>query len=212
MKGLFLNNFYATTGDMRLFLALALVGSAWVIITGDSTALEIFVYIIITALAVHAVGSSRKDADSRWNKFEITMPVRRKEIIQCKFLSYLFWVIAGTALALLVTIIATWIHSGSIWLYGFGNVCSMFALGIGIAMMTGACFYPVSYLVGVEKSETVLEISVLAAVGAAIVILNILNRFIDSFAVRMTVFIAGYLLLFALSYGITFALYLKKEF
>lgn len=212
MKGLFLNNFYSTMGELRLFLALALLGAAWVIVTGDSTALEIFVYVIITMLAIHTVGGSRRDAASRWNKFEITMPVCRKEIIRCKYLSYLFWTIAGAALSLSVTIAATWIHSGSILLYGLSNVCSMFALGIGIAMLTGAFFYPLSYLAGVDKSETILSISVMAAVGAAIVVLNILNRHVDSFGVRMTLFILGYLLLFALSYGLTAALYRKKEF
>lgn len=212
MKGLFLNNYYATAGDMGLFLALTLVGALAVIVTGNSTFMEIFVYIMITALAIHSAGGSRRDAASRWNKFEITMPVRRKEIIQCKFLSYLFWVMAGTALALLVTVLALWIHGESVLMYGLDRICSMFALGIGIAMITGACFYPVSYLVGVEKGETVLEISVIVAVGVAVVVLNVLNRYIDSFVVRMILFVAGYLMLFVLSYGVTFALYRETEF
>lgn len=212
MKGLFLNSIYSSIGNIKLFLLIVLGIAVTVMITGNPTAQELFVYITITAFSMNAVVSSRKDAASKWNKFELTMPILRKQVIQSKYLSYLFWVITGTALALIVTLTASLIHSNANVPYGIRNLCSMFSLGIGIALLTGSLFYPISYIVGLEKSETVLNISVLAAIGLAITALHVLNLLIAFFAVRVAAFIIFYLVIFSISYGLTLLIYFKKEF
>lgn len=212
MKGLLLNGFYSAVGNIKLFLLIVLITGATLIATGNPTAQESFIYITITALSVNAVVSSRKDAISKWNKFEITMPVRRRDIVACKYSSYMLWVLAGTLLALVVTAVATLIHKNSNLPLGTANLYSTFTLGIGISFLTGALFYPFSYLVGIEKSETVLIISILAAIGLTIAALHILNQFIASFAARMVMFIIFFLSAFAISYILTLSMYLKKEF
>lgn len=78
MKGLFLNNLYSSIGNIKLFLIIVFTVAAAVLVTGNPTAQELFVYLTITALSINAVASSRKDAVSNWNKFEITMPVGGK--------------------------------------------------------------------------------------------------------------------------------------
>lgn len=211
MKGLFLNGFYATIGNIKLFLWIVLAVGAFLLATGNPTLQELFVYITITALSGNGVISARKDAVSKWNKYEITMPVRRKEIVQCKYLSYLFWVFASTVLAGLVTAAAMLIHGDSFLAIGGAGLASMFALGIGIAVLTGGFFYPLSYLFGVEKSETALIISILAAMGFAIVSLNLLHTLHFTFSLRMGAFIAAYMLLFVCSYALSLLLYSKKE-
>lgn len=211
MKGLFINNFYSSIGNIKLFLTIVLAAAAFVLVTGNSTAQELFVYITITALSINAVVSSRKDAISNWNKFEITMPVKRKDIIKSKYLSYVFWLGIGTALALVVTMVTMLIHGNSNLLYGMSNFYSMFVLGIGISLFTGALFFPFAYLVGIDKSETILIISVLFAIGLAVIILNVLNQFITDFIIRMVAFVIIYILFFAFSYTLTLGIYLKKE-
>lgn len=212
MKGLFLNTYYSSIGNMKLFSLLVLAAAAVVVATGNPTAQELFVYLTVTALSVNAVVSSRKDASSKWNKYEITMPLRRKEIIQCKYLSYGFWVMAGTAFALVITVVTLILHKGSNLPYGVSNLFSVFVLGIGISILTGSLFYPLSYLAGIEKSETILFISILSAIGISIAVLNLLNRFLDSAVWRILLFMAFYLVLFGISYLLTYFIYSKKEF
>lgn len=212
MKGLLLNEFYSAVGNIKLFLFIALAAALSLIITGSPTAQELFVYITITALSVNAVVSFRKNAVFKWDKYELTMPVHRKDIIRSKYLSYLFWLLFGTLLALTVTILAAIIHKTTTWLPGTGALPSMFTLGIGISLLTGALFYPLSFVFGIEKSETILIISIITAILLSIVTLNILNRYLPSFSTRMTVFILLYTASFAVSYRITLLLYLKKEF
>lgn len=212
MKGLLLNEFYSAVGNIKLFLFIALAAAISLIVTGSPTAQELFVYITITALSVNAVVSFRKDAVSKWDKYEITMPVQRKDIVRSKYLSYLFWLLFGTLLALTVTILAVIIHKTAACLPGTGALPSMFNLGIGISLLTGALFYPLSYRFGIDKSETILIISIISAILLSIVTLNILNRYIPSFSTRMSVFILLYSASFAISYKTTLLLYQKKEF
>lgn len=205
MIGLMWNGFYSSVGNLKLFLIIVLAAAGITLATGNATAQELFVYIAITAFSINAVVSARKDAVARWDKYEITLPVCRREIIACKYLSYALWVIVGITVAAVVTTLTTLLH-------GLTGGCSMFALGTGISLLTGAFFYPLSYIAGVDKSETILIVSILLSIGIAIVILQILNQFLASFAIRTVLFIAFYLMVFAISYGITQGIYQKKEF
>lgn len=211
MKGLFINNFYSSIGNIKLFLTIVLAAAAFVLVTGNPTAQELFVYITITALSINGVVSSRKDAISNWNKFEITMPIKRKDIIKSKYMSYVFWLGIGTALAFVVTMVTILIHRNSNLLYETSNFYSMFVLGIGISLFTGALFFPIAYIVGIDKSETILIISVLFAIGLAVIILTVLNQFITYFIIRMVIFVIICIVFFAVSYILTLGIYTKKE-
>lgn len=168
MRGLFLSNFYSAIENIKLFMVIVVVVGIGVLVTGNPTVQELFVYITITLLSVNAVASSRKDAISNWNKFEMTIPVSKKEIVKCKYLSYAFWVLIGTIFTLIITVATMLLHGNDNLLYGMSNFYSMFSLGIGLSLLAGSIFYPLSYLVGVDKSETILIISILIAIGIAI--------------------------------------------
>lgn len=211
MKGLFLNNFYSSIGNIKLFFMIVFTVAAAVLVTGNPTVQELFVYITITALSINAVVSSRKDAVSNWNKFEITMPIQRTDVIKSKYLTYIFWLAVGVIIALVITVVAMLIHGNDNLLYGMSNFYSMFVLGIGISLLTGALFFPLAYIAGLDKSETVLIISVLSAIGLAVLILNVLNQFISDFVIRMAIFIIIYIIVFAVSYVLTLIIYSKKE-
>lgn len=211
MKGLFLNHFYASIGDMKLFLVVVVIAAAAAIVTGNPTAQEIFVYITITALSISAVASSRKGAVSNWDKFEITMPVQRKEIVKSRYLIYSFWLAVGVVIALAVTLVTMRIHKNSNLLHEMSNFYSMFVLGIGLSLLTGSLFFPIACLAGLDKSETILIISFLLSIGLTVLILNVLNYFITYFAIRMAAFIILYLIFFLGSYILTRGIYAKKE-
>lgn len=211
MKGLFLNNLYSSIGNIKLFLIIVFTVAAAVLATGNPTAQELFVYITITALSINAVVSSRKDAVSNWDKFEITMPVRRKDVIRSKYLTYVFWLAVGVVIALVISVVTMLIHGNRNLLYGMSNFYSIFVLGVGISLFTGALFFPIAYIAGIDKSETILIISVLMAIGLAVLILNMLNQFFSGFDVRMGIFVIFYILFFAVSYLLTLGIYEKKE-
>ncbi len=223
MKGLILDNFYKTINSMKLFVLFVIGAGIALLVTGNDTLLELFVYIAITALSVTALSGMRKDSDAKWNKYELTLPVTRKHIISSKYISYLFWVFAGTVIALVFTGLVVIIH-GNVFVYGFRDVFriwisgyfSLFTLGIGIAVMVGALFYPLAYLLGADKSETLLVISVISSVGLAIFLIWLANRGIGSEAeyyyMRLGAFILTCFLMYLASYFIAHSIYKNKEF
>ena len=213
MKGLFLDNFYKTIGSIKLFAVFVFLFGAAVLITGNATALELFVYISITALSINGISSMRKDADAKWNKFELTLPVTRKDIIKSKYTNYLFWVVFGLVIAAFFTILATLIHGDVFFELGIQDISSLFTVGICLSLLVGALFYPLAYLFGIDKSETLLILSVLCAVGTAIFLIWIVNLpGILNYYLRLGIFAFVVILLFCLSYAATSALYQNKEF
>lgn len=205
MKGLMLNRFYSSAGNLRLLTAFLLAFSVFSLFTGNPTALELLVYISIAALPVCSVAGAREDHSSKWSKFELTMPVRRRDIVRCNYLSYLFWVLSSLVFAVAVTGLATLLHRSNM-------IVSAPALGAGISLFAGGLFYPVYYVTGMEKLETVLIISVLSGIGITVALLNILRLMAAETFVRTLLFIVLYLSFFAVSYLVSLFLYSKKEF
>lgn len=213
MKGLFLDNFFKTIGGMKLLLFLVLIVGIAVTITGNDTALRIFVYLSITALSVTAVASMRKDADVKWNKYELTLPVTRKVIIKSKYVSYLFWVLIGTIIAAVFIALAHLFHGNIFFAYGVQDIASLFGLGIGIAILVGALFFPLAYLVGIDKSEVLLVISIIGGIGLAFLFVWLINQGdIADYYVELGIFDASCVLLFAISYFATNDIYKNREF
>lgn len=213
MKGLFLDNFYKTIGNMKIFAFLVLAAGTAVLITGNDTLLELFVYIAITALSANAIASMRKDADVKWNKLELTLPVTRSDIVKSKYISYLFWVLTGLVIAAVFTALAVAIHGDMFFVYGRRDTISLFTLGTAIALMVGALFYPLAYLFGIDKSETLLVISVIGSVGLAIFFIWVTNLIETlSYYTRLGIFALIIVIMFCISYLLTNVIYREKEF
>lgn len=213
MKGLFLDNFYKTIGSIKLFAFLVFAVGVAALLTGNDTILELFVYIAITALSVNGISSMRKDADVKWNKLELTLPVRRSDIVKSKYLSYLFWVLTGIVIAAIFTALAVAIHGNVFFAYGFRDISSLFTLGTGIALLVGALFYPLAYLLGIDKSETLLVISVIGGVGLAVFLIWMVNlNGTLSYYTRLGIFALIIALIFCISYLFTKIIYRGKEF
>jgi len=212
MKGLFLDNFYKTISNMRLFLFLILIVVTALLVTGNDTVLEMFVYVSITGLSANAVVSIRKDAEAKWSRYEIALPVTRNEIVKCKYISYLFWLLIGTAVAVLVTGLTVLIHGNVFFVYGSRDVVSLFSLGIGIAVISGSLFIPSAYLFGADKSETLLIVSVIAGFGITVCLIWLINRGeILNYYLRLGLFNLAYVCLFIISYQLARRIYRKKE-
>ena len=105
------------------------------------------------------------------------------------------------------------IHGNVFFVYGFQDISSLFTLGTGIALLVGAFFYPLAYLLGMDKSETLLVVSVLGSVGTAVLLIWMVNlNGTASYYTRLGVFALIIVILFCLSYLCTRLIYQRKEF
>lgn len=210
MRGLLLNNFYSAWHNLRALGLVILLLGAVVVIFGDSNAVELFPYISISIFAVSGVATMREDATSQWNKYELTLPLKRNQIIRCKYATYMILALIGLAVSVIVTALTFSTH-GVLFTYGLRDAISLFSLGMGLAIMTGSIFFPMSVAFGADKSEVLLFMSVFISVTLSMVFIRIVNKFDWVYAARLTLFNLAYIVTFVVSYAITCKLYAKKE-
>lgn len=210
MKGLFLNNFYEAWNNIKLFGIFILLFGVCVVYSGNDTLLELFPYITISAFAVSGIATLRKDTVSQWNRYELTLPIKRRDLISCKYISYLFWTLGGLLVSGLVVFITFGIH-GNLFANGLRDCFSLFSLGTGLAIIAGAVFYPLAILCGADKSEILLAASVALSICTAVAIIGAVNMLDLSYAVKLIAFNLVYMLIFTVSYFLSNILYAHKE-
>jgi len=77
MNGLLKNQFYGAFGGAVVLLAFFSAVGIGLLITGNPTLLNIFALVVATAFTFNTAANFRKEASSKWNKYELTAPVRR---------------------------------------------------------------------------------------------------------------------------------------
>lgn len=219
MIGLLKNNFYGTIGSAILFFAVFSALGLVLLITGNPTVLNIMVVISATASAFNAVSGFRKEASTRWNKYELTTPVRRKDIVKSRYISHVSWIVIGSVLAGIFVAFTVLVHGNLYFYHVVRDPVSLFSLSIGIALLLGTLYYPAIYFLGSDKNEVIIIISLLGAIGIAFGIIWVINAGNDfqsltdpEYFLFIAVFMGIVVLLFILSYFLTVHIYRKKEY
>lgn len=89
MKGLIRNNIYSMQSNLLVSFLIALVlGVLPLFIQGDGIlqmviSMQIYVFVANVGSSLHA------DELSGWDRFEITLPVCRSQIVQAKYLTFI---------------------------------------------------------------------------------------------------------------------------
>lgn len=218
MKGLLKNQFYGAWGSAVILLLFFLAIGIGLVISGNPSLLNIYVVVSSAAFSFNAVSGFRKEASSKWNKYELSIPVTRNQIVKSRFVSHALWTLSGIILSALFVLITLKIHGNMYFYYLVRDPLMLFSCGIGIALLTGSIFYPLIYFLGTDKSEIIMIISLLGSVGATIGIFWLLNAANDfqglsdsEFYLIVTAYIAIVLVTFILSYFLTTLIYQKKE-
>ena len=91
MKGLLKNNFYGVIENLKIALAFVMLVGVLLLITGEATLLSAFSLIAPPIIALLMVSCVRKESASKWEKYKLTLPVRRKAIIESQYISHTIW-------------------------------------------------------------------------------------------------------------------------
>lgn len=154
MKGLLLNNYYSMQDNIKMSAVILAFLCVAVAIIGKSM-LSMAISVSIFIFPVNIGSSLLADETSKWNKFEITMPVSRRDIVKCKYLSYLILVIIGMISSIAILLILV-ISGQKIDMQQLGF---SYLFGLSLAMFTGAFLYPLLLKLGALKSELLIIIS-----------------------------------------------------
>ncbi len=88
MKGLIRNNLYSMGGNLRVTLLIAVFLAFFPLLLKESSMIPIIFSIQIFLFVANTGTSLRVDESSKWNKFELTLPIKRRTIIGAKYVSF----------------------------------------------------------------------------------------------------------------------------
>lgn len=218
MKGLIKNNFYTSLSSAKwLGVILAFLGAFVVIVDNSIPNLLIgYIFLSMVGFSINALASLRKQSSSKWEKYKLTAPIRRADILISYFLSQVIWLAVGIVFAAVCITL-------SILLHGFPfdrgtDVLMLFTTGISVSLLMCAAFFPLFYLTSEEKNEVVLIASLLIAIVFIMVLVSLINRFFGPNITFLQVLAgAGIIILSAilaltLSYPLTNLIFKRKDY
>ena len=214
MKGLLKNDFFAIYSNAKVFSLFMLVLGIFVVAVISQPLLIGYALLGMVGFSINTLTSIKKEYISKWGKYKLTLPVKKADIIKSHFVSQVIWLLAGGCFAGL-SISLSWMLHGCPFDYAIDTL-SIFALGISISLFTGSFFFPLFYLGGEERSDAFLIISLLCGIGIALIIITLLNFYLDpglpAILLGAAILLICSLLVFALSYPLTVGIYNKKEY
>lgn len=211
MKGIFLNCFYKTLSGFKYLFVLVILGGLFLVGTGSYSFIQPFTYLVITVISLNSLTCIRRDTETQWNCYEITMPLTRAEIITGKYLFYLFSILISLICVTIFIVIAVLVHGNVFFVLGIRDIITLTVMGIGIPLTVATFYYPFVYTFGVDRSDVLLIVSLIIA-GAFILFLTYLtNLFFVNYFASLLFFASIILLLFISSFYITIKIFENCE-
>ena len=160
----------------------------------------------------------RKETLSKWDKYKISLPVRRNDIVKSYYTIHLCWCIGGMAIVTFFMFLTVIIHGNQYFSYGFRDAVTLILGGGILAIFIGSFFYPLYYFFGVEKIEITAIISLVVSVAVIVGISLLINVFIGGNVSDTTYYISLIVIAiitcftFVCSYFLSAFIFRAKEF
>lgn len=221
MKGLIKNNFYAAVSNVKFFSAVMVFLGTFFIVAAKSDGMfsETFIgysLLCITGFSVLAILSLRKENASKWEKYKLTVPVKRSDIVKSYYISQLVWLAIGIGIAAVMVGFYILFHG-----FPFDRLADIFVIpsaGASVILLMDAIFFPALYWGGAEKSEVLLIISLACSIGIVMKISEFLNWLFGKHMTTLQLFLGMGILLscaltgFLASIPIAVKLFERKEY
>ncbi|MDD3169260.1 MAG: ABC-2 transporter permease [Eubacteriales bacterium] len=209
MIGLLYKDFYTLRQYGKTMLLMLILFS--VISAGMDNPATFFEGFIILMSMMMTITSFSYDALAKWDRYALSMPITRKEIVTGK---YLFCILLCSAAAILSFLISTVVLQFAP-VEGFGMTAHLYATAaiISAALFFGGLLLPLIFQFGVEKSRIFL-LAIFAAPTAAVIALDKIGLSMPSDSalfsfVKLLPF--GMILFYLLSYFLSVRIYSSKE-
>lgn len=212
MKGLIRNNFYSMESNVKISFIIALFLSVVAFFVKHSAfiqmiiAMQVFIFIVNVGTSLHA------DVVSKWNRFELTLPVKHNDIIKAKYISFAMLFLLGVVMGS-ITAISVCVTSG---LSNMSSVLYGYEFGLTLAATTAGIMYPLMLKIGTEKNELIMILSGIASIGLLVLISAILTPLTGEMNMKhslvgiVSTIVA--LTIFVISYFVSTRIYRQKEF
>ncbi|MEK4670090.1 ABC-2 transporter permease [Niallia sp. FSL R7-0271] len=217
MLGLLLTNYYLVYRSFFAYTGLAILVSGLILYFGDTSMYRITAMLIILLMSMPALEVIKYEGKTGYDKYVLTLPVTRKNIVQSHYFFYLLVVFIGSLLSY-----------GFFYVYGLitditiDGIFNIVSFGIYIVLFAGSIVYPLLYIFGSEKSDAIVigggigglfsTFALQSLVGNILEKLPTYNQQIDSSFYVSIIYIIFGILIYFLSFFIAVIIYQKKDF
>ncbi|MDQ0207439.1 ABC-2 transporter permease [Alkalicoccobacillus murimartini] len=214
MKGLILNQYYSVEKSIWWYSLIGFVAAMVLIFFENPVMQRAAGFLPLFLLATAALEVVRHEAISGWNKYVLTLPVKRIRVVQSHYLFFLILTIVGVLISIVAYMIAQFVFGLS---PSAGYINSLLNI-MGISFTMGFVVYPLTYILGTEKAETVTLVG--AGVGIGVFFLSafifdfipIEIQGLNSDQLFSLSFMIINFVLFIISYIVSIQVYKRKEF
>lgn len=218
MNGLLRDNFYAAYANEKVyFIIMFLVGIVVAVVNSDTDVfIRNYMLICLIGFSFVALDSLGKDGTCRWEKYKLTVPVTRANIVKSCYIGQLIWIVMGILFSGMTAGLSILLHG--IMFDRNVDIALVFIIGTSISLFMGAVFFPLFYLCGDERKEAVLVISILSAIALAAGLVWLVNALFGPEMPVCQILLSAFAVLicavltFGLSYVLTVGIFRKKEY
>ena len=155
------------------------------------------------------------DAAAEWDKYVLTMPISRRDVVRSKYIECIICGISAIILGVLFSIIIDNIHP--MVEIGFMLTAIMAAVLLCLILVFYSILLPLIYKLGVEKARilmvAVIMVPIFLILGTAEYLPETVLSFIEQHAnLFAAVGVAVCILMYIISYCISVGIFSKKEF
>ena len=215
MKGLILKDFLNLKKYIRTLFGIIALYAVIFIPQGNANFLEGMVVILCAMAVVTSIGY---DDLAKWDKYALTMPITRKDVVMSKYIFTIIFIIIGSILSLLISIVASTILNN----LDIELLLEIDAISIALGILFTGILIPLIYKFGIERSRIIIIGIFAIPTIVSFAGVSILNYFgvpkpSEAFIERIVIILPYIIpeiaiLILVISYFITLNIYNKKDF
>lgn len=213
MKGLLLTSYYLVYRSSLWYTGLAILLSVIILTYAGASMHRLVAMLNILLMVMSALDVIKFEGKSGYDKYVLTLPVSRGHVVLSHYLFYFLVVIYGVLLSFGIFYIYSLVSGTEI-----NNMFHAIFFGTFAVLITGGINFPLYYIFGPEKSESIT----LGSVGGAILITIVSQNIVGGLATSMNannpdqyvpiIYLLFGLLVFFISLFSSIYIYQKKEF
>lgn len=210
MNALVLKDLLNLRNSMKTIVIMMIIFGIIFIPTGN--VITLYFLLMIFGAMLPSTSISYDDM-AKWDKFALTMPLKKKDIVRSKFILMIVLTVISLAIAVLATAIIYAFNPSLLTSVNI-NPLSMLAVIFALGPLYGSLALPILYKFGSEKARYVMIFIMVLAGAAVLGIFMIFGNIIGSVnPIAATVLpLAVSLVIMFISYKLSCRIYEKKEF
>ncbi|MDE2518398.1 MAG: ABC-2 transporter permease [Methanocorpusculum sp.] len=215
MNGLLYKDLLNLNPTMKYLIVIALIFCVVFIPMGNE--LPVYIILVMSGATLPATAISF-DAAARWDKYAVSLPLTRREIVTARYLLMMGGICVAGIISLAITIAMTVLMPGKGIFLPFIDPLTLMVMFVACGLFLGSIALPLTLKFGAEKMRYIIMVIALTPVVVMLGMTFLMDLSGTSLAapVLMPVILGGMLVITAIvvfvSYRFSVGIYAKKEF